>query len=270
MPTRLSAAAALIGLVLIAPPPAPAAESLRDLLHRQTQEMLDAVGAGSAKVWERYLDPGVRYTDESGRSRRRRGSWSRSGRCRRGCRHDPGHRLRRRGPWRRCRRDLRRRRAREVSRPPVALSVSRDRHLAQDEGRMAPDRESGPRAAKGSAGARSPGLGSRRILRDLRADPGDLLRDPMRREHATGRASGPCAGGAQGRGAGRALRGGAAEVPVRLPPRRGREDHGVRAAARGLGPRLEAALAGSRSDRFASFRFTPPTRARGSPPGISV
>lgn len=46
--------------------PAGAAENVRDVLRRQTQEMLDAVGAGTTAVWERYLDPGVRYTDESG------------------------------------------------------------------------------------------------------------------------------------------------------------------------------------------------------------
>ena len=36
------------------------------LLEKQTQELFDAVSAGDAKVWEEYLDPGVRYTDENG------------------------------------------------------------------------------------------------------------------------------------------------------------------------------------------------------------
>ncbi len=36
------------------------------LLRRQTQELVDAIATGSAEVWERYLDPDVRYVDESG------------------------------------------------------------------------------------------------------------------------------------------------------------------------------------------------------------
>jgi ketosteroid isomerase-like protein len=36
------------------------------LLEKQTQELFDAVSAGDAKVWEKYLDPAVRYTDENG------------------------------------------------------------------------------------------------------------------------------------------------------------------------------------------------------------
>jgi ketosteroid isomerase-like protein len=45
--------------------PAPA-ESVPELLQRQTQEMMDAVGSGSTAVWERYLDPSVIYVDENG------------------------------------------------------------------------------------------------------------------------------------------------------------------------------------------------------------
>ena len=46
--------------------PAGAAENVPDLLRRQTQELVDAIGTGSAAVWDRYLDEGVRYVDESG------------------------------------------------------------------------------------------------------------------------------------------------------------------------------------------------------------
>src|SRR5215510_5636970 len=42
------------------------------MLERQTQELLDAVSAGKAEVWERYLDPEARYVDESGRVLRRK------------------------------------------------------------------------------------------------------------------------------------------------------------------------------------------------------
>lgn len=43
-----------------------AAETVPDTLRRQTQELVDAIGSGSAAVWERYLDERVRYVDESG------------------------------------------------------------------------------------------------------------------------------------------------------------------------------------------------------------
>lgn len=36
------------------------------VLKRQTQELLDAVTAGDARVWDRYLDPGVVYVSEAG------------------------------------------------------------------------------------------------------------------------------------------------------------------------------------------------------------
>ena len=48
--------------------PAPAAEpveKVESVLARQTQELLDAIGSGSAAVWEKYLD-GAIYVDESG------------------------------------------------------------------------------------------------------------------------------------------------------------------------------------------------------------
>ena len=49
--------------------PAPAAEpveKVESVLARQTQELLDAIGSGSAAVWEKYLDDGAIYVDESG------------------------------------------------------------------------------------------------------------------------------------------------------------------------------------------------------------
>jgi ketosteroid isomerase-like protein len=46
--------------------PAVAAERVPDILRRQTEELVDAIAAGKAAVWDRYLDEGVRYVDESG------------------------------------------------------------------------------------------------------------------------------------------------------------------------------------------------------------
>jgi len=43
------------------------AETVPDVLRRQTQELMDAVSTGSASVWDRYLDPNTRYVDENGR-----------------------------------------------------------------------------------------------------------------------------------------------------------------------------------------------------------
>jgi len=40
--------------------------AVRDLLQRQSQELLDALVPGSVAVWDRYLDEQVRYVDESG------------------------------------------------------------------------------------------------------------------------------------------------------------------------------------------------------------
>ena len=47
--------------------PSVAAERVPDLLRRQTQELVDAIAVGGAAVWDRYLDEGVRYVDESGK-----------------------------------------------------------------------------------------------------------------------------------------------------------------------------------------------------------
>ena len=57
------------------PPPLPppqGSEGVPALLQRQSQEMADALGAGSAAVWERYLDPDVRYVDETGEIQRKK------------------------------------------------------------------------------------------------------------------------------------------------------------------------------------------------------
>ncbi len=40
--------------------------AVRDLLQKQSQELLDALVPGSVAVWDRYLDEKVRYVDESG------------------------------------------------------------------------------------------------------------------------------------------------------------------------------------------------------------
>ena len=59
--------ASLLAIVLLATGvPAGAAENVPDILKRQTQEMVDAIATGKASVWDRYLDEGVRYVDESG------------------------------------------------------------------------------------------------------------------------------------------------------------------------------------------------------------
>ena len=42
------------------------AENVPDILRRQTQELVDAIAAGSKDVWDRYLDPDVRVIDETG------------------------------------------------------------------------------------------------------------------------------------------------------------------------------------------------------------
>lgn len=47
--------------------PAGAGEDVPTLLRRQTQELLDAIGAGNAAVWERYLDPAILFVDENGK-----------------------------------------------------------------------------------------------------------------------------------------------------------------------------------------------------------
>lgn len=59
-------ASALAVLLFAIGAPAGAGENVPDILKRQTQEMVDAIATGRAAVWDRYLDEGVRYVDESG------------------------------------------------------------------------------------------------------------------------------------------------------------------------------------------------------------
>jgi Domain of unknown function (DUF4440) len=60
-------AAGVAAVALPTPPhPAPAAQDVSAVLERQTQEMADAIAAGDVKVWDRYLHPNLRLTDESG------------------------------------------------------------------------------------------------------------------------------------------------------------------------------------------------------------
>ena len=46
--------------------------SVPALLQRQSQELADALGTGAAAVWEKYLDPDVRYVDETGEIQRKK------------------------------------------------------------------------------------------------------------------------------------------------------------------------------------------------------
>jgi ketosteroid isomerase-like protein len=47
--------------------PVRASENTKEVLRRQTQELVDAITAGSAAVWDRYLDAGLLYVDEGGK-----------------------------------------------------------------------------------------------------------------------------------------------------------------------------------------------------------
>lgn len=60
------AAAALAPIACTTGPRAPAPADAAAVLKAQTQEMLDAIAIGDARVWERYLDPRVTYLSESG------------------------------------------------------------------------------------------------------------------------------------------------------------------------------------------------------------
>jgi hypothetical protein len=59
-----------IALVLLTPAlrsaPLAQPEDVARMLERQTQELLNAVSAGNANVWDRYLDEGVIYLAEDG------------------------------------------------------------------------------------------------------------------------------------------------------------------------------------------------------------
>ncbi|HWC65925.1 MAG TPA: DUF4440 domain-containing protein [Thermoanaerobaculia bacterium] len=73
MSKRTTAGAAVLAAILSAaslpaagPKAAEPAANVSAALERQTQELFDATSSGDAKVWEKYLDPAVRYTDENG------------------------------------------------------------------------------------------------------------------------------------------------------------------------------------------------------------
>ena len=66
MSKRAAAAVCVWSLALAVHGQAEPADKVADVLRRQTQELFDALATGSTAVWERYLDEGVRYVDESG------------------------------------------------------------------------------------------------------------------------------------------------------------------------------------------------------------
>ena len=72
MGSKLWALAALVLGARIAVPAVSANDDVTATLRRQTQELLDAVSAGSAAVWDRYLDSTVSYTTEDGSVRSKR------------------------------------------------------------------------------------------------------------------------------------------------------------------------------------------------------
>ncbi len=71
MMISLSFVSVLAVLFSYAAPPQ-AEESVPALLQRQAQEMANALGTGDAAVWEKYLDPDLRYVDESGDVQRKK------------------------------------------------------------------------------------------------------------------------------------------------------------------------------------------------------
>jgi ketosteroid isomerase-like protein len=56
-----------LGALSMIASPAAADENAREVLQRQAQELVDALASGKKEVWEKYLDPGVRYVDEAGK-----------------------------------------------------------------------------------------------------------------------------------------------------------------------------------------------------------
>lgn len=67
MPKNRFGSAAGFALLFAIGASAVAAESVPEILKRQTQELVDAITNGSPAVWERYLDERLRYVDESGK-----------------------------------------------------------------------------------------------------------------------------------------------------------------------------------------------------------
>jgi len=64
--TRTKTLIAVAALIAARVGAASAAETVEAILARQTQELVDAISAGNASVWEKYLDPECVYVDESG------------------------------------------------------------------------------------------------------------------------------------------------------------------------------------------------------------
>ena len=64
--TRTKTLVAVAALIAARVGAASAAETVEAILARQTQELVDAISAGNASVWEKYLDPECVYVDESG------------------------------------------------------------------------------------------------------------------------------------------------------------------------------------------------------------
>src|SRR2546428_297687 len=59
-------ASILTGVIGLGLSDATAQPDVVSLLKAQTQALLDAVGTGDAKVWDRYLDPDMSYVSEAG------------------------------------------------------------------------------------------------------------------------------------------------------------------------------------------------------------
>jgi ketosteroid isomerase-like protein len=55
-----------ITVLLAGTMPKGATDTVRDVLQRQSQELLDAVGSGAAAVWQRHLHPNVLYIEPEG------------------------------------------------------------------------------------------------------------------------------------------------------------------------------------------------------------
>jgi ketosteroid isomerase-like protein len=63
-PIRL--ARPVLRIALLLPAAAAFAQDETVTLKRQTQQLVDAVSRGDAEIWDLYLDPAVRYVDETG------------------------------------------------------------------------------------------------------------------------------------------------------------------------------------------------------------
>jgi len=66
MPLRRNLALLAAAVALARPAARALADDVRGTLERQTQELVDAIATGRSEVWDRYLDPGLRYVDETG------------------------------------------------------------------------------------------------------------------------------------------------------------------------------------------------------------